>query len=34
MTEADKKMISDIFDSESMGYAYVYQTGIFDFSVS
>ena len=27
MTEADKKMISDIFDSESMGYAYVYPMG-------
>lgn len=27
MTEADKKMISDIFDSESMGYAYVYPIG-------
>ncbi len=27
MTEADKKIIFDIFDSESMGYAYVYPMG-------
>lgn len=27
MTAEDKKIISDIFDSESMGYAYVYPMG-------